>query len=187
MTANSTDESAVADFIAALLRALDFAPNEAAIRTGKNFAFRSGREKRYAKADVCIVEGTNPLLIVQQDKSHVDPLGGDVDARLIATAIAAYDEDSLYQEEYGLYPRPGNGRLVGIVMRGPWPTFFRIDLPNQIRNKVLEPEFDVVINQENLHVGTATVRAYQPVVPRPQQRVKKGMKPLNNRTLLVDE
>ena len=74
MTANSTDESAVADFIAALLRALDFAPNEATIRTGKNFAFRSGREKRYAKADVCIVEGTNPLLIVQQDKSHVDPL-----------------------------------------------------------------------------------------------------------------
>lgn len=58
MTASSTHESA------ALLRALDFAPNEATIRTGKNFAFRIGREKRHAKADVCIVEGTNPLLIV---------------------------------------------------------------------------------------------------------------------------
>jgi hypothetical protein len=77
MTATSTDESATADFIAALLRALNFAPNEATIRTGKNFAFRVGREKRHAKADVCIVEGTNPLLIVQQDKSHVDSLGGD--------------------------------------------------------------------------------------------------------------
>jgi hypothetical protein len=156
MTANSTDESAAADFIAALLRGLDFAPNEATIRTGKNFAFRIGREKRHAKADVCIVEGTNPL---QQDKSHVDSLGGDVDARLIATAIAAYDEYSLYREEYGFYPRPGSGRLVGIVMRGSWPTFFRINLPNQIRNKVMEPEFDVVINQENLRVGTATVRS----------------------------
>jgi len=113
----------------------------------------------------------------------VDPLGGDVDARLIATAIAAYDEDSLYREEYGLYPRPGIGRLVGIVMRDSWPTFFRIGLPNQIRNKVLEPEFGAVINQENLRLGTAAIRAYQPVVPRPQQRVKEGMKPLDNRKL----
>ena len=117
----------------------------------------------------------------------MDSLGGDVDARLIATAIAAYDEGSLYREEYGLYPRPCSVRLVGLVMRGSWPTLFRIDLPNQIRNKVLGPEFDIVINQENLRVGTATVRAYQPVVPWPQQRVKEGMKSLDNRKFLVDK
>jgi hypothetical protein len=87
---------------------------------------------------------------------------------IIATAIAAYDEDSLYREEHGLYQRPGSGRLVGIAMRGSWPTFFRIDLPNQIRSKVLEPEFDAVINQESLRLGTATVRgvsARRPAAP----------------------
>lgn len=115
------DDSATSDFVVALLRALDFAPKETIIRTGKNFPFRVGGEKRYAKADVCIVSGTDPLLIVQQDKSHLDPLGGDADARLIAAAIAAYDKDSLYRAEYGLPARPDR-RVVGIVMSGSWPT-----------------------------------------------------------------
>ena len=80
-----------------------------------------GGKKRYAKADVCIVEGTDPLLIVQQDKSHMN-LGGDADSRLIATAIAAYDKDSLHRLEYGLPARSGRRRVVGIVMSGSWPT-----------------------------------------------------------------
>ena len=178
MATTSKDESASADFVAALLRALDFAPNEATIRTGKNFSFRVGREKRHSKADVCIVEGTNPLLIVQQDKSHVDPLGGDADARLIATAIAAYDEDSLYRVEYDLAERPA--KLVGIVMHGSWPTFFKIWPVNVLVYNALQSKNDSIMN-------STTIRAYHPIVARPQQRLKEGMKSLDNRKLLVDE
>jgi len=49
-------------------------------------------------------------------------LGGDADSRLIATAIAAYDKDSLHRLEYGLPARSGRRRVVGIVMSGSWPT-----------------------------------------------------------------
>jgi len=64
------------------------------------------------------------LCIVQQDKSHTCPLG-DMAARLIliATAVGAYDEDSLYRAEYNLSLGP-TGMLI--VMLGSWPTSFKI-------------------------------------------------------------
>jgi hypothetical protein len=116
----------------------------------------------------------------------VDSLGGDPDARLIATAITAHHEDSVFREEYGLYQRPGSGRLVGIVMRGAWPTFFRIDLPNQIENKVLEPEFDTLIIRKP-PFGDRNRTGLSARCSAPQQRLKEEMKPLDNRKLLVDE
>jgi hypothetical protein len=122
----SPGDSTTSNFVVALLRALDFAPKGTMVRTGKNFSFRLGGKKRYAMADICIVEGTDPLLIVQQDKLHVD-LGRYADSRLIATAIAAYDKDSLHRVKYGLPARSGRRRIVGIVISGSWPTFFKID------------------------------------------------------------
>jgi len=175
------DESATSDFVVALLRALDFSPKGAMIRTGKDFPFRVGGEKRYAKADVCIVEGTNPLFIVQQDKSHVHPLGGDTDARLIAAAIAAHDKDSLYHAEYNL-PARSNPWTVGMVMNGSWATFFRIPLRHICGLVRSNPDTVVSANY-----GWTHVLAYRPIVPRPQQRVKEGMKPLDNRKLLVTD
>jgi hypothetical protein len=180
MVRNPEDESATSDFVVALLRALDFAPKGTMIRTGKNFPFRVDGEKRYAKADVCIVEGTNPLLIVQQDKSHVNPLGGDAEARLIATAIAACDKDSLYRAEYGLPERPDQ-RVVGIVMSGSWPTFFKIDSRSLIHK--VKTDIENGVNPGYPYFAST----YRPTVPRPQQRLKEGMKPLDNRKLLVDE
>jgi hypothetical protein len=176
MMGSPGDDSATSDFVLALLRALDFAPKGSMIRTRKNFPFRVGGEKRYAKADVCIVEGTDPLLIVQQDKSHVDPLGGDADARLAAAAIAAYDRDSMYRVEYGL-PKRVSPQVVGITMNGSWPTFFRI-FPQSVR-----ADTDSTAH----YCGNMNVFAYRPTVPRPQQRVKEGMKPLDNRQLLITE
>jgi len=176
MMGSPGDDSATSDFVVALLRALDFAPKGSMIRTSKNFPFRVGGEKRYAKADVCIIEGTDPLLIVQQDKSHVDPLGGDADARLVAAAIAAYDRDSLYRAEYG-FPRRFSAQVVGIVMNGSWPTFFRI-FPQSVQADTDDP---------TRYYANINVLACRPTVPRPLQRVKEGMKPLDNRQLLVTE
>ncbi|KIM43582.1 hypothetical protein M413DRAFT_434331 [Hebeloma cylindrosporum] len=179
MVLSPGDDSATSDFVVALLRALDFAPQGTMIRTGKNFPLQVCGEKRYAKADVCIVEGTNPLLLVQQDKSHVNPLGGDADARLVAAAIAALDKDSLYRAEYGL-PKRSSSQVVGFVMSGSWPTFFKLS-PRSVRE---DPDHPCI----TASYGTFTnVFAYRPVVPRPQQRLKEGMKSLDNRKLLVTE
>jgi len=130
----------------------------------RNICFHIGSERSVSDA-YGIVEGTDPsLLVAQQDKSHVYPLGGDANARLIAAALAACENDTLYRAEYGLSQRSGI-EVVGIVMNGSWP-------PKNVRNNT------------SPYNHCTTVFAYRPTVPRPQQRLE-GMKPLDNRRLLV--
>lgn len=45
-------------------------------------------EERHAKTDVCIIDDSEILLLVQEDKRHID--GSDPEPQLIAEAIAAF-------------------------------------------------------------------------------------------------
>ena len=51
----------------------------------------------------------------------------------------------------------------------------------------MKSDTDTSLNPGYARFSGEIVWAYRPTVPRPQQRLKEGMKPLDNRKLLVDE
>ena len=168
------EESPVNDFVVALLRALNFAPKGAMIRTQKDLPFRTRHGVQHVKADVCILEGTNPLLIIQEDKSHLDPFYNTF-VRLIATAVASFGVDASYRTQYDIEARR-NDTIHGIIMNGSWPTFYKI------------PNSRTVVNQiEAWGSGSWTyqIQVYRPSVQRPLQREREGMKPLDNRKIIL--
>ena len=110
------EESSVNDFVVALLRALNFAPKGAMIRTRKDFPLRVRNGVQHVKADICILEGTDPLLIIQEDKTHLDPFYNAF-VCLIATAIASFSADASYREQYDVLARR-NDIIYGIIMNG---------------------------------------------------------------------
>lgn len=173
------DESAVNDFIVNLLLTLGFAPKGTMIRTKKNFSLRIGGEMRYAQADACILDGTNPLLLIQEDHSRVDPLTDPIPS-LIAAAIAAFDVAN--GGKYGLCSYAPPTPILGITLCGSWPTFFKIPI---------FPDFVDAVARDGFRSGvgvlhpTVEIAAYSPLVARPLKKLEEGMKPLDNRFLIL--
>jgi len=168
------DESAVNDFIVNLLCTLGFAPKGTMIRTKKKFPLRTCGEMRYAQADVCILDGTDPLLLIQEDHSRVDPLTDPIPP-LIAAAIAAVDVAALHRAKHQL-PGRACSYILGITFCGSWPTFFKIPLENLAHR---------VARDDCSFSSWVSVSAYSPRVERPLKRLEEGMKPLDNRFLLL--
>ena len=164
------DESTVNDFIVNLLRTLGFAPK-------KKFPLRTCGEMRFAQADVCILDGTDPLLLIQEDHSRVDPLTDPIPP-LIAAAIAAFDVAASHRAKYQL-PVRSSSDILGITFCGSWPTFFKIPSPENLANRVAHDDVD------NPDLFFASVSAHSPRVSRPLKRLEEGMKPLDNRLLLL--
>ncbi|KAH9169956.1 hypothetical protein EDB89DRAFT_1980814 [Lactarius sanguifluus] len=52
------------------------------------YSTESFKQNRHAKTDVCIVDQNEILLLVQEDKRHMD--SSDPEPQLIAEAIAAF-------------------------------------------------------------------------------------------------
>ena len=174
------EESPVNDFVVALLRALNFAPKGTMIRTRKDFPFLSYCDIQNVKADVCILEGTDPVLIIQEDKSHLDPFHNAF-VGLITTALASFCADSSHRAQYNIMERR-NDIVYGIIMNGSWPTFFKIPGLRQL---------DMVWRSKLINGGSYSswrgikIRAYRPGVPRPLQREREGMKPLDSRKVIL--
>lgn len=172
------DESAVNDFIVNLLLTLGFAPKGTMIRTRKKFPLRIGGEMRYAQADACILDGAHPLLLIQEDHSRVDPLTDPIPS-LIAAAIAAFDVANC--GKYGLHNYAPLTPILGITLCGSWPTFFKIPVFPELVDVVARDGFrDVVVPHP-----TVCVTAHSPHVARPLKRLEEGMKPLDNRFLIL--
>ena len=61
-------------------------------RTHADILLTICREQRHAKTDVCIVDSDDILLLVQEDKRHMDLK--DPEPQLIAKAIAAFQANN---------------------------------------------------------------------------------------------
>ncbi|KAH9989556.1 hypothetical protein BJV77DRAFT_1129662, partial [Russula vinacea] len=83
-----TEESAVDDFAVFLLTMLGYAPRPRMIRTRSDIPFTICGEQCHAKTDVCIVDGHDILLLVQEDKRHKERK--DPEPQLIAEVIGAF-------------------------------------------------------------------------------------------------
>jgi hypothetical protein len=168
------EESAVDDFAVLLLRALGYEPRGRTLRTRKDLFLIVCGENRHAKTDVCLIDEEEIVLRVQEDKRHMGP--EDPEAQLIAEAIAAFTTNNRTRVHTLGLPPPPSKVIAGITMSGTSPVFYKINVSMELVTAVgggAYPETPTV------------VYGHLPAVPRPQRRLSEGMKPLDNRQIIL--
>ncbi|KAG0694822.1 hypothetical protein DFH29DRAFT_300646 [Suillus ampliporus] len=100
----------------------------------------------------------------------------DTEPQLIAEAIAAFAANNLTHQQT-LGQRPLDSKvMVGIVMKGTAPTFYKVEVTAALVTTVaggVYPE------------AQTTVYAHIPNIPRPNRRWREGMRPLDNRAVIM--
>ncbi|KJA26754.1 hypothetical protein HYPSUDRAFT_1104079 [Hypholoma sublateritium FD-334 SS-4] len=113
---------------------LDYDDEDRFIRRGKEIFFYMAGQRVDAKADVCVMNDLDYLLLVQEDK--MTPLqslpsvqrqqsSDNPEPQLIAGAIAAYYQNNFRRTRVGLPALPVVF-MPGIAMVGTAPVFYRI-------------------------------------------------------------
>ncbi|KAJ7583345.1 hypothetical protein C8J56DRAFT_207455 [Mycena floridula] len=166
------EESAVDDFAAEVLRALGYEREQTVVRTRKNIRLQMCGELVFVKTDVCLMDADSSLLLlVQEDKSHMNP--SDPEAQLVAEAIAAFQHNNKKRVDE-LFLDPLVQQVIpGITMVGTFPRFYKIHVTTQL---------DHCIRHGEHPAATTMVYRHTPRVPR---RRSEGMKPLENRELVL--
>ncbi|KAF8581583.1 hypothetical protein K439DRAFT_216445 [Ramaria rubella] len=169
------EESAVDDFAMQLLRMMGYAGRAVRrdLRSRKDIPLFMCGEWVHAKTDICVVDGNEILLLVQEDKRHKEPR--DPQPQLIAEAIAAVQSNNRVRKDLGLEALDFK-EMAGIVMIGTSPTFFKIPVTRELLLAV----------QRGHYPATPTVvPMHQPQLPRPLRRLSEGMRPLDNRRAVI--
>ncbi|KAJ6534526.1 hypothetical protein DFH09DRAFT_1180679 [Mycena vulgaris] len=175
MDASNPQESAVHDFTVSLFYALGYIRPRVA-RTRQELRFLICGESKCAKPDVSIIDRNldDIRLLLHEDKRF----GGAADAyaQLIADAIAAYQVNQSTRTASGL-PRSQSLVVPGILLVGTSPTFYKVPLTEEFVRCVECGEYP----------DTPTIVAvHLPDLPRPQRRWVEGMKPLDNRRIILE-
>ncbi|KAK0460509.1 uncharacterized protein EV420DRAFT_1641057 [Desarmillaria tabescens] len=169
------EETAVDDFTVRLFDMLGYTTRDISLRTRKDIPLVICGESRRAKTDVCLLMNRSEIiLLVQGDKRNKDE-GGDPEAQLIAEAIATFQSNNKKRVFAGVPVRDAC-LIPGIVMTGTAPTFYKILVTKNLADAVafgIFPPHPTVVHR---HV---------PSVPRPMRRLTEGMKPLDNRAIVL--
>jgi hypothetical protein len=169
------EESAVNDFTMQLLRMMGYAGRALGrvLRSRKDISLLICGEWRQAKTDVCIMDRDGHLLLVQEDKHHLETI--DPEPQLIAEAIAAVQSNN--RNRYLRGADPLNVKVMaGITMTGTSPTFFKIPVTLELIKAVRRGEYPTTPTVVAMHL---------PDVPRPSRRLCEGMRPLDNRRCIL--
>jgi len=169
------EESAVDDFAMQLLRMMGYASRTLGrdLRSRKDIPLFICGEWWHAKTDVCVMDRSSYLLLVQEDKRHLETV--DPEPQLIAKAIAAVQSNNRTRNLSGLEPL-NIKVMAGITMTGTSPTFFKIPVTLELIEAVQRGEYP----------ATPTVVAmHRPNVSRPVRRLSEGMRPLDNRRCIL--
>jgi len=175
MNAAPMEETAVNDFVVRLFDMLGYTTRNLSLRTRKDIELVICGTPMSAKTDVCLLfERSEIVLVVQEDKRQLEERG-DPEAQLIAEAIAAFQSNNKELVLAGLPPI--KQRLIpGIVMNGTAPVFYKILVTRDLADAVMFGVFPLTPTTVYFHV---------PVVPRPYGRSNEGMKPLDNRRIVL--
>ena len=101
------NEPAVDDFVAALFKILGYAHRDRVARTQAEIPFLICGKNKHATTDVCIFYCSRKefLLLVQKERRVETNIGLDsAQAQLVATAVAAFNENNLQRTTIGLRP-----------------------------------------------------------------------------------
>ena len=164
------EESAVDDFAVCLLTLLGYVPRSRMTRTRADIPLTICGEQCHTKTDVCVVEGDDILLLVQEDKRHKERK--DPEPQLIAAAIAAFQANNTRRTRVLGQDAIDAKVMPGITMLGSSPAFYKIPVTKELAHAVALGQFPATPN---------VVYAHLPAVPRPARRLSEGMKPLDNR------
>ena len=174
MSLPPAEESAVDDFAVVLLRALGYTRRGRVSRTRKDIPLLICGENRHVKTDVCIIDDNEILLLVQEDKRHLD--NSDPQPQLIVEAIAAFAANNQVRQQTLAQPPLPSKIMSGITMKGTAPTFYKIFITTELVASVAG----------GVYPATPTiVYAHIPTIPRPNRRWSEGMKPLDNRGIIL--
>jgi len=86
------EESAVADFAAALMRVVSYNERPGMVRAHIDIPFTICGEYRHATTDVCIKDANEIVLLIQEDKCHLRP--NRPGPQLVAEAIATFQANN---------------------------------------------------------------------------------------------
>jgi hypothetical protein len=166
------EETAVDDFAAELLRAMGYETEDTVVRTRKNIRLTMCGEMVFAKTDVCLLDvNSEIILLVQEDKTHINP--SDPEAQLIAEAIGAFQENNTKRVNE-LFLEPLKTQVIpGITMVGTFPRFYKVTVTADLDRCVRFGEYPSI---------PTVVHRHTPRVPR---RRSDGMRPLDNRKLVL--
>ena len=126
-------------------------------------------------ADLCVVDRSfvDIALLVQVDKKHPDQL--DPAPKLIAQAIATFQRTNMRLSNMGL-PTLFQMDIQAITIFGTAPTFFEIYMTH---------DFLEAVERGSYPSQAATVRRLVPPVPRLALLEECGMRPLDNREVIL--
>ncbi|KAH9005166.1 hypothetical protein EDB86DRAFT_2825476 [Lactarius hatsudake] len=174
MSPAPAEESAVDDFVVLLLRALRYNTRGRVLRTRKDIPLVICGENRYAKTDVCIVDQNEILLVVQEDKRHME--NSDPEPQLIVGAIAAFAANNQIRRQTPNLTPLDSKMIPGITVRGTAPIFYKIKVTTALVTSIGGGAYPQEVT---------TVYAHMPNIPRPIRRWNEGMKPLDNRKVIL--
>lgn len=177
MAGRHGEESAVDDFVVQLFRILRYTGRDVGrvVRTRKDLQFWVCGQERHAQTDVCIMNDDDILLLVQEDKRHMD--GSDPEPQLIAEAIAAFHcNNKVRVQALGAHAAIQDKVMPGITMIGTMPTFYKIPITT---------ELVLAVQLGSYPAHETVVYVHIPEVPRPFRRYSEGMKPLDNRRVVL--
>ncbi|KAJ7176643.1 hypothetical protein C8R46DRAFT_890208 [Mycena filopes] len=176
MSPISPQQSAVTDFVVALLRALGYDHRPRVARTHQELHFVICGESACATPDVSVVDlkRDDIILLVEQHQGFSGAT--EAYARLIADAIAAYQTNQTARIAASL-PRLPSSVIPGIVMTGTFPTFCKIPVTEELVGCVERGDYPS---------SPTTVSVHIPSVPRPNRRLYEGMVPLDHRRIILE-
>lgn len=167
-------ESAVDDFAIELLKTLGYARRPRVVRSRVDIPLFICGEQHHAKTDVCIVDTDEILLLIQEDKRHLEEK--DPEPQLIVEAIAAFQANNDKRTRILGQDAIAHKTVPGITMTGTSPVFYKIPVTIELADSVLMGQYPPI---------RTVVHAHLPPVPRPARRLSEGMRPLDNRATIL--
>lgn len=164
------EESAVDDFTMRLLRAIGYETRNRDLRSRKSIPLFICGMWMYAKTDVCVMDSNQIMLLVQEDKQHLELR--DATPQLIAEAIAAFQSNNARRHQVLNLPPLASKVMAGITMTGTSPTFFKIPVTAELNDAIRFGHYPAAPTVVAMHI---------PDLPRPARRLSEGMRPLDNR------
>ena len=163
------EESAVVDFVMHLFRVMGYQNRRRDLRSRKSIPLFVCGSWMYAKMDVCVMDQNEILLLVQEDKQHIEPC--DAKSQLVADAIAAFQFNNTRRQDVLGLPLLESKVMAGITITGTSPTFFTIPVTTELSQAVEAGQYPATPTIVAMHV---------PDLPRPSRRLSEGMRPLDN-------
>jgi hypothetical protein len=140
--------SAVDDFAMQLLRTIGY---RRFLRSRKDIPLFICGMWTHAKTDVFVMDQDDVLLLVQEDKRHLEV--GDPRPQLIAAAIAAVQMNYIQRETVLGLPPLEFRLMAGITMIRTSPTFFKIPVTSQLLQAVQLGDYPVTPTVVAMHIS----------------------------------